>query len=194
MIYPFESPYNDTLLNRHFVQRDSGLTGEEIDRVRAYGDALTTRPVKLYGEHNETHVKASGADFPLNDETRWLYEKMTEAARFINARFFQYDLTGFHENFYFLSYEAPGEHFNWHVDIGGLTPAPRKLSLTLQLSDPSEYEGGDFDVLVATDHQRAEKARGLITAFPSYKIHRVTPVTAGRRRALTMFLVGPNFR
>jgi PKHD-type hydroxylase len=193
MIYRFGAPYNDPALGEPFTHHESGLSDAEIDRIRQIGDALEATSVKLYGEHDARHVEATGSHFPLNDDTAWLYERMAQVAGGINAASFRYDLTGFHENFYFLRY-GPGQHFNWHVDIGGDTPAPRKLSLVLQLSDPEEYEGGNFDVLVATHHATAHKRKGLITAFPAYAIHRVTPVTRGVRRTLSMFLVGPNFR
>jgi PKHD-type hydroxylase len=198
MIYGFSSdpsPPNAGIKNAHFIQRDSGLTIEEINRIREIGDELETYGVSLYGGNTDEQVKATGSHFPLNDDTRWFYDRMAEWAQEFNAETYQYDLTGFHENFYYLSYDASlDEHFNWHLDIGCDTPAPRKLSLVLQLSDPSEYEGGDFDVLVSTAHHTARKQQGIITAFPSYKIHRVTPVTRGKRRTLSMFLVGPNFR
>ena len=197
MTFPFaggQAPGNDPDLNDHFVQANSSLTMAEVDRVREIGDALESTSVKLYGRHDESHVRASGSHFPLVEGTRWLYERMMRETLAINERSFRYDLWGFHENFYYLRYEAPGEHFDWHLDIGGLTPAPRKLSLVLQLSSPDEYEGGDFDVLVARDHERAPKGKGIITAFPAYKVHRVTPVTRGVRRTLALFAAGPNFR
>lgn len=193
MIYSFDD-YNDPDLSDNLIQKYSRLSDEEINRIREYGDSLDKTSVKLYGKFDETHVNASGSHFPYNDETSWIYDKMADIGREINKEHFKYDLTGFRENFYYLRYQSPVDHFNWHVDIGGHTPSPRKLSLVLQLSDPSEYEGGEFDVLVSTHHERGIKAKGIISAFPSYKIHRVTPVTSGIRRTLTMFLVGPNFR
>lgn len=195
MKYAFSSPYNDPMLAEHYTQHLSGLSDEEITRIREYGDTLVTNPLRLYGGQTEEQVKARGSDFLLGDETRWLYERMGALAQRINASNYRYDVTGFHENFYYLQYDAAlGEHFNWHLDIGNRTPAPRKLSLVLQLSDPNEYEGGDFDILVPMSHLRTEKKQGIVTAFPSYKIHRVTPVTKGVRRTLSMFLVGPNFK
>ena len=149
--------------------------------------------VKLYGSYTEERVKASGSHFKLIDETRWIYERMAQAVKAINEECYQYDLSGFEENFYYLTYRE-GDHFGWHLDAGEETPAPRKLSLVLQLSDPSEYEGGEFDVLVAVDHVTAPKSKGAITAFPAFKIHRVRPVTSGVRRVLTAFTTGPNFR
>lgn len=191
MIYPFSIP--NTYGNHHFTQTPSGFSDSEIDRIREIGDALETTSVKLYGEFDDSKVKAIGSHFALTDETRWIYERMADAVRAINRDNYQYDLTGFQENFYYLTYRA-GDHFNWHLDIGDETPAPRKLSLILQLSDPSEYEGGEFDVMVATHHVTASKFKGAITSFPSFKIHRVRPVTFGVRRVLTAFTSGPNFR
>jgi len=193
MIYPLGSPYNDPALNEHLTQHESGLTADELARICQIGAELETTNVKLFGKADPSRVKSTGSHFPLNAETAWLYERMAGLAQKINAENYRYDLTGFHENFYFLRYEE-GNHFDWHLDIGWQTPAPRKLSLILHLSDPSEYDGGELDVLVASHHWRAERHRGLITAFPAFKIHRVTPVTSGTRRTLAMFLAGPNFR
>lgn len=193
MLYRF-SPYNNPSYGSHFSQHHSGLTDEEIHIIREYGDNLDSTNVKIYGSFNDDNVKASGSHFILNNETEWLYKKMERIVHSINASNYNYDLSGFYENFYYLKYTAPDEHFNWHLDIGPQTSAPRKLSLVLQLSDPSEYEGGEFDVLICDNEERTHKQKGMITAFPAYKAHCVTPVTSGIRRTLSMFAVGPNFR
>ena len=187
MIYPF------SVQQHHLSHHRSDFTDDEISRIRDIGDELQTTNVKLYGEFDDTKVKASGSHFGLTDETRWMYDRMAKMVSDINRDHYQYDLTGFHENFYYLTYRE-GDHFNWHLDAGEETPAPRKLSLVLHLSDPSEYEGGEFDVMVATNFVTAGKRKGIITAFPSFKIHRVRPVTSGIRRVLTAFAAGPNFR
>ena len=41
---------------------------------------------------------------------------------------------------------------------------------------------------------RAHKARGTLVAFPSYVMHRVTPVTSGTRKSLVAWVAGPKFR
>lgn len=192
MLYNF-SLDNRRANNSHLVQFESGLKDEEIQRIIDYGDSLATTNVKLYGKFDETSVNATGSHFSFCADTAWLYDKMAAATKEINEQNFQYDLIGFAENFYYLRYEE-GNHFNWHLDIGAETPTPRKLSLVLQLSDPIDYDGGEFDVLIARHHVTAERRKGLINAFPSFKIHRVRPVTRGIRRTLTMFASGPNFR
>ena len=40
----------------------------------------------------------------------------------------------------------------------------------------------------------APKERGTVIAFPSYQLHRVTPVTAGIRKSLVAWVLGPDFR
>lgn len=198
MIYSFggEAPANHRR-SENLLCAGSNLSDAEIQQIRDVGDALIERqgrPVRLYGADpvNPDRVKATGANFPLDDETRWVWERLAATVRSINDQRFGYELSGF-ENFYYLSY-GETDHFNWHLDQGSDSPAPRKLSLVLQLSDPSEYDGGDFQVMFPGQPMTAEKGKGIIMAFPAHKIHRVTPVTRGIRRALAMFAVGPSFR
>lgn len=177
------------------VQEPSGLTREEVDKIRLVGDALEFTDVKLYGRSTSDKVNARGAHFRLTEETRWVYERMAALVARINAATYRYDLTGFHENFYYNVYDGSyGQHFNWHLDSGYQTPAPRKISAVLQLSEPDEYEGGDFEVMVGANALAADKGFGMISVFPSFRLHRVTPVTSGIRRTLVMFAAGPDFR
>jgi PKHD-type hydroxylase len=72
--------------------------------------------------------------------------------------------------------------------------SPRKLSLILQLSDATEYEGGELQLKDSSDHTAVERKKGHLIAFPSYLLHRVTPVTKGIRRSLVVWISGPAFR
>lgn len=194
MIHSFKSP-PDHLRNREVAHLQSGLSSDQIDWIRDYGDRLQKTSVKLYGEHDDSMVKARGSHFEMNALTSWVYEAMEAEVRRINAATYRYDITGFSENFYYHTYDGSlGEHFNWHVDAGNRTPAPRKLSCVLHLSDPLEYEGGDFEIKGPHEDYVAPKGKGMLLAFNSAKIHRVTPVTRGIRRVLVMFATGPHFR
>lgn len=194
MIQPIDQVPNPTG-HRSMVQEPSGFTREEIEEIRRIGDGLEFTDVKLYGGYTPDKVNARGAHFRLTEETQWVFERMAALVAQINAATYRYDLTGFHENFYFNTYDgAEGQHFNWHLDAGPQTPAPRKLSAVLQLSGPEEYEGGDFEVMMGTEPLAGRRELGLITVFPSYRLHRVKPVTSGKRRALVAFAGGPDFR
>jgi PKHD-type hydroxylase len=86
-----------------------------------------------------------------------------------------------------------GGHYDWHVDQGA-TERRRKLSLVLQLSPPSDYEGCELQIRSSNKIETVPRGRGELIAFPSYALHRVTPITAGIRRSLVIWCSGPRFR
>ena len=70
----------------------------------------------------------------------------------------------------------------------------RARLFSLQLSGPSNYEGGELMIQAGDGDCAAEKARGTLIAFPSYVLHRVAPVTTGVRKSLVIWVAGPEFR
>ena len=84
-------------------------------------------------------------------------------------------------------------HYNWHIDSFTNNPGyDRKLSLVIQLSDPSDYEGGVFSFFDGVPEEFKE--RGSIIVFPSFRPHRVEPVTKGLRYSLVSWIEGPSWR
>lgn len=69
----------------------------------------------------------------------------------------------------------------------------RKLSISIQLTDPSEYQGGDL-VFTEFDEQFDTKKKGTAIVFSSFAKHKVTPVTKGCRHSLVSWCLGPDFR
>jgi len=84
-------------------------------------------------------------------------------------------------------------HYTWHMDRGS-DITPRKLSIVIQLSSPDQYQGGDLELFFAEPHVTAPRGLGDATAFASFVMHRVTPVTRGVRRSLVVWVGGPGFR
>jgi PKHD-type hydroxylase len=66
--------------------------------------------------------------------------------------------------------------------------------MVIQLSEPNEYEGGDLQLLSGSEPTTADKAKGKVVMFPSYMLHRVTPVTSGIRKTLVVWITGPSFK
>lgn len=96
-------------------------------------------------------------------------------------------------------YSSEKGKYNWHQDLSSpLGPPYRKLSLTIQLSDPNEYEGGDLEIYIPHPENgqiiTVPKEKGNIVVFPSYMWHRVTPVTKGIRKSLVWWVGGSQFR
>lgn len=127
-------------------------------------------------------------------DTSWIFRKLGHVAASLNAQFFRFDLTGFGEQLQFTNYDQSElGMYGWHQDYGGQGPS-RKLSLVVQLSDPSDYEGGELQIKTGADDHVVLKERGLIVAFASYTLHQVTPVTKGNRQSLVAWVSGPEFK
>jgi len=110
----------------------------------------------------------------------------------INADRYRFELQGLEPLQYTVYSE--GGYYGWHMDLGPHLAQRRKLSLTVQLSDPAAYEGGDFEAQTGSETITGPKEVGTVIAFPSWILHRVTPVTRGVRRSLVVWAGGEPFR
>jgi PKHD-type hydroxylase len=125
-----------------------------------------------------------------------LYEALAGAIFSLNQAYFDYELTTI-EIIQFTTYlDTARGFYNWHND-SSLNPdgdIARKLSMTIQLSDPSEYEGGELEIWCDRDVFTATREQGTGILFPSPVLHRVRHVTRGRRYSLVVWASGPRFR
>ena len=129
-----------------------------------------------------------------NQECAWVFDRLAHVASSLNADYFGFDLTGFGESLQLTNYhEARQGMYTWHQDFGS-SGVSRKLSMVLQLSDPNEYEGGELQILTRKESTSIQKKRGLITVFPAWTLHQVTPVTRGTRQTLVAWISGPPFK
>lgn len=176
---------------------ESVFTEEECQRIitiaeaDSFADAALVRG-DLVGDIRRARIawldEAGCAD--------WVFRRILDAVAEINREHFGFDLTEFAERMQVAWYGAEaGGHFDWHSDIGdGPLAARRKLTLVVQLSDPADYRGGLLQTNADGHVKDATSARGSATVFPSFVLHRVTPVTAGARYSLTTWVHGPAFR
>ena len=130
---------------------------------------------------------------PIADQTVWIFQKLTDAINGINKGFFNYELSHI-ENLQFTMYKDDGEYYGKHIDMMYKSNATRKLSFSVQLTDPSDYEGGEFHLIAGKDPNILPKDRGTCLFFPSWSLHEVTPVTQGTRYALVGWVCGPRFK
>lgn len=127
--------------------------------------------------------------------TEFIFQRISYAVQKINKDFYNYDLT-LMEDLQFSEYDSSyrGMYRN-HTD-DGFEEFRRKISFSLQLSDSSEYEGGDLLIyrFKLDNPFEVKKEKGLLTIFPSWTIHEVTPVTRGIRYTLVGWCHGPQFK
>lgn len=85
-------------------------------------------------------------------------------------------------------------HYDWHIDAGPPKEGiQRKLSISILLSDPSDFEGGELQFKGVEDRKILTK-QGSIVVFPSFIEHKVTPVTKGVRYSAVTWASGPSFK
>ena len=72
----------------------------------------------------------------------------------------------------------------------------RKLSVSIQLTDPKKYKGGELKLYDGEDQYGVimNKNQGALVVFPSYVLHEVTPVTKGERNSLVTWVSGNQFK
>jgi PKHD-type hydroxylase len=80
--------------------------------------------------------------------------------------------------------------YRWHMDIAPRSTT-RKISITMPLNEPSEYEGGNLELNGAGVPNKVPQQQGTVITFPSFILHRVTPVTKGTRYSLVAWITGP---
>jgi len=178
------------------IWKDAFMPGE-LDAIEALGDALMPARAKIAGHKLDIDRLriTSIAWMERNPQTAWLYARLEEMVLQLNTEFYKFDLFGLMEAFQYTVYDdREGGHYDWHVDLDGNKVEPRKISLSLQLSDPSGYKGCDLVLHAGNRTYSAERARGTLIAFPSYVVHRVTPIESGTRKSLVIWVAGPAFR
>ena len=93
-----------------------------------------------------------------------------------------------------VSSYSKGQFYEWHADTRinmEDEPPVRKLSMTLLLNDPNEFEGGNLEI---ANQILSPMKQGDATIFASFLQHRITPITKGVRKSLVMWFGGEPFK
>lgn len=128
--------------------------------------------------------------FYSNNHTAWIFEKLEAAISELMIHF-RFDLAGFFEGAQIYVYPTGG-FLNAHMDIGKGHMSTRKLGITVQLSDPKDYDGGELEFIDSV--QTVPRERGTLAVFPTYMLHQVRTITRGERFSLVSWVHGPPFR
>ena len=187
---------------------------------KAFSKANCDKIIKAGLEQPKTKGLVSKAELKLNARNcyvsfvsqDWIYELLNPYIHTANKNAkwdFQWD---WNEPVQFTVY-TKNQFYGWHVDKSSEPYAAdleninmrnkiRKLSLTLQLTKPSEYEGGDFEFKwfdseskngIRTILVKEARELGSLIIFPSFIWHRITPITKGKRQSLVNWSVGKSF-
>ena len=178
----------------YFAYVSDAFTKEECEKIIAIGKNKGLIEATVTSTEPDHQVRKSKVSwlFP-SDDTEWVFRKVTDIVLQVNEQFFRFDIHGINEGLQFTNYVAPGNKYGKHVDRG-LNNSVRKLSVSVQLSDPEEYEGGDLCLYGNEKATPMDKKQGTLIVFPSYTLHEVMPVTRGERNSLVTWVTGKPFK
>lgn len=87
----------------------------------------------------------------------------------------------------FSEYET-GMEYNYHNDVYCMNGVRTDLSCTCFISDPESYEGGELEIMMGNMPISYKLSPGKAIIYPSSFVHRVKPVTSGRRRVVVFWI------
>lgn len=204
--------FNDNLNNYYFFR--GGLSTDDIDRMTKqlytelhipelqgqFKNVLDTITEKLHegnvsGVIDKTYRDSRIHWIPKNNDWEWLYSKIGNFVFRANETMWNFDISFMNEQIQYTEYDADySGKYDWHVDFGAGISSMRKIAIVIQLSDPNEYEGGELQFYTTKNLTIAPKDKGTVICFPTYFLHRVTPLAKGKRRSLVLWVSGTPFR
>jgi PKHD-type hydroxylase len=200
---------NDSVRRAHithtYVYWDDLFTDDELNKICEISKNKPLDAGKTLGDsYNSSNYRISEINFSAKDETNeWIFNRLNNLIEYINDTYFNYDLNGY-EVYQYAEYDSTKfGKYNYHMDLSnngsnlqeGETIETRKLSFSLLLNDPDvDFDGGDFVIKLGEEDTKIEFKKGRIVFFPSYLLHKVTPVTKGIRKSLVVWVTGPKFR
>jgi len=173
------------------------LSKIECEKIIKYANNLSKNKGSVFGSgRNDINFTYRDSDITWlypNQDTDWLYRKLVDTITMLNNTYFKFHISHFAEGLQFTNYKAPKGAYKKHVDrMCGINV--RKLSLSIQLTDPKDYKGGDLILYEDEKGIKIIKEQGTLILFPSYVMHEVTKVTKGERNSLVAWITGDNFK
>ena len=186
--------------DQEMIMVGTSVLSDEAKKV--LNEYISTHELTSAETRQPTDEEASSAEtrktdimwIESNETTAPLYWNIANIVQGMNSEKWSFDINCI-ETLQYSVYEEGG-HYITHSDapmVGQAFQDNRKLSFSILLNDPDDFEGGELDVTAF--HQDGHKLlKDEMLMFPSMMPHSVTPVTKGTRKALVGWVRGPNWR
>lgn len=189
----FEPKFNDS---QAYAIYEPGFTPEELQKISHGVEQIDFIKATTVGQQDDAIRSSRIKWIPQDSNWWWLYERLAGMAEEANKMFWNFNIHSMLEQVQYTEYLATNKgHYTWHQDIGPGILSQRKISITVQLSHPDEYEGGDLEITQGADiATKMPRGEGTVVMFPSYMPHRVTPVTSGVRKSFVLWIGGEHYK
>lgn len=205
---PYNAIYNDPIRRSNvtdtWVYWDDIFNTEELNGIIEFCSNNDISPGKVFnsdtnGEEVYDKIRTSDVGwYHRTTDTEWIFDRMNMVLQVMNERYYNFDLNGY-DSFQYTEYDSlKSGHYDWHMDMhigqdSNVFGGTRKLSMSILLND--DFKGGEFMFNVSNQDKPlvipTKPGRAII--FPSWMLHRVAPVTDGKRRSIVVWVVGPKF-
>jgi len=187
-LFDFVKKYPNQL-NYYFFEK--GFSSEECKKICDSFLPKCENEATVFGNSLSEKRRTSVTWIPRNASTNWIYEKLIRMAKEANDAMFNLQVTTLRDDIQFASYdEANQGMYASHVDVGAEDEySCRKLSISVQLTNPDDYEGGELII----NNKLIGKTQGNVIVFPSFLEHEVQPVLKGNRQSLVLWFYGPPY-
>jgi hypothetical protein len=192
-----------------YMTKPNFFTPEEcdefIERVKSTerGETGCIEP-HMGSDHNlefrsvkEWYLHKDMRDYAKGDYSD-IQQKLFLSAKVMNQLSWNFNIQEVENNIKMIQYNGETEDFyTWHSDFNAGQSSLRKLACIVQLTDPSEYEGGKTQFAIQDPHSMEyytiPQEKGTLIVFSPIFFHRVTPVTKGIRHCIQEFIIGDTF-
>jgi hypothetical protein len=175
---------------RYYAIYKRQFSEEECRAIVSLHDSYNMVASKMNYQSGDRVRDCSLFWLPRNDQTEWIFSRLWKTAKRFNEEY-QFELSpemGMAQ----LTRYAPGQQYNWHMDLGPKQASVRKISIVLQLSSNKDMQGGGIEIFYGDSIDNRLKADiGDVVMFPSFVMHRAATISTGVRWSLVIWLTGP---
>ena len=187
--------YPETNLDQtNYYWFEKGFSSEEVDKIVKESENYSFEKATTVGDDRDSVRKSRIKWLPYDGFWEWVVDRLTSQVQEANNSIWKFDLSCILDNIQYTEYEGNGGHYDWHLDIGPGGISHRKVSIVVQLSDPTEYQGGVLQIKNGTNEFDVPLGKGNVVIFPSFLLHRVTPLTSGNRKSLVLWVGGGHYK
>ena len=185
----------DYTVKPQWLMWEAALTDEQCDKIIELAKAkLPIKEASTFGGHDKSR-KTDIRWMPDADEFAEIHALIRcyclEANKYFNVELSHLPPMQFTE------YADVGHKYDWHHDVnwGRNDGSHRKLSVVVQLSNPKDYKGGDFEFrYIENPDKKSIVKRGTVICFLPYHYHKVSAITKGSRTSLVGWYEGPEWK
>jgi len=175
------------------------FTPDQCNQIIASGRAQKPQEAKVGmnkpgGGAADTKKRITKISWIPFKEMGHMYQDLNEFIQKANENHFGFGDIQITENAQFTEYPVGG-FYDWHMDCDvnmEHEPPVRKISMTVLLNNPAEFEGGHLELMAPGKFAKLKQGHAI--CFASFLNHRVNPVTRGMRQSLVVWFGGKAFR